>query len=133
MDKLIIKLRSVGFKTGAWEKAVEKAHFILDARCVKDPSAKGFPSGDSIETQNYVSQQNPDAIMGLKDILTGAINAIPTRRRDKEHPYEDPFVVLCVCAHGIHRSRAVKHIMAKWLFMGTTGIDLPVQYAVEVE
>ena len=47
------------------------------------------------------------------DLVSASINALTTRR-GAGHETDKPFVVCCMCAHGIHRSVAMKHLLAEY-------------------
>jgi RNase adaptor protein for sRNA GlmZ degradation len=131
---LTVVLRSVGFKTAAFEKVMKDTHFIVDCRGVLDPSHKGMGSGDNVDVQDYVFMHNQPAVQSIYGMVESALNCITSRRSDKEDMWKDPFNITFVCAHGIHRSRATKHIVARWLKKDfAPNSDLPVMIKVEVE
>lgn len=113
-QKNVLKLvfQSYGLKTA---KPIPKADLYFDCRCVVDgssvPNVGG--TGDSKAMQDYVKAMSPMSINGFVGQLREGIARIPSRRSDREDPFADPFVVLCMCAHGIHRSRSVKNILAE--------------------
>lgn len=110
-NTLKLIFQSYGLKTS---KPIPKADLYFDCRCVVDGSgAKGIGgTGDSKAMQDYVKQMSPMSINGFVGQLREGIARIPDRRSDRPDPFDEPFVVLCMCAHGIHRSRSVKNILA---------------------
>lgn len=112
---LPIILRSIGLKANGG--VLPAAHFYLDARHIIDPSKEFAASGDDLKVQEYVMAHDSGAIAASLSSLRTAISCIPSRRRNRSAAdiWKDPFEVLCVCAHGVHRSRALKHIMARKL------------------
>lgn len=108
---MIIKITSTGVKNGP----LPKADYYIDCRAVKnpfhEPSLNGL-SGDDSRVQQYVKDHSN--IGAMADLLEEAISRVPSRRRG-EKDQDRPFEVLCFCAHGVHRSRSVKHLLAKWL------------------
>lgn len=131
---LTIILRSVGFKTSLFEKVIADTHFIVDARGIEDPSHHGMGTGDNKDVQDWVYLHNQPAIEAMYGMVEAAINCVTSRRSDKKDMWKDPFNITFVCAHGIHRSRASKHIVAHWLKNEFTKVsNLPVSIKVVVE
>lgn len=102
-----------------------KADYYIDCRSIANPfhdAEVGYGTGDDIVVQEWVKQHTNMAT--YYDLMEEALTRLPIRRGpnfDKK-----PFEVCCLCAHGIHRSRAMKNILAdKHKKIGT--------YEVEVE
>lgn len=111
--KLELVFQSYGLKTG---KPLPKADLYFDCRAVGEHG--GFTSGLTGKDQSFqdmVETSSASAISAMESILYEAIPLIPARRSQSTNPYAEPFVVLCMCAHGIHRSVATKHILAKYM------------------
>jgi RNase adaptor protein for sRNA GlmZ degradation len=112
VGKLLIKFISAGVKSGP----LPPADYYLDCRVVynpfHDPTLAG-KTGDDLSVQLKVRELSP-SVDAMRDLLREAIRRIPTRRKGEgKDPYEKPFVVCCFCAHGIHRSRSVKHLLSR--------------------
>ena len=122
-----------GLKGG---KELPKADLYLDCRGVANPfhqASLASLTGDSKAVQNWVMMESPDTIVAFKHQIEEGLTRIPIRRRDEADPYSRPFTICCMCAHGIHRSRAVKHILASYYKGQTTApLGIPVLFAVEV-
>ena len=91
------------------------AECYIDCRGVPDPSkVVGLPAltGDSPELQEYV-ENNID--LGPYISMLHQHFARLGTRKGIGHEYDKPFRIVTMCAHGIHRSRAMKHILAKHL------------------
>ena len=111
---LTIILQSSGYKAGPLpEKGID---LFIDCRAIANPCyipSLGGKSGDDQEVQEWVAYHTDmDAYYA---IVEEALTRIPIRRNDKENPYEKPFVIHCFCAHGIHRSRSMKHLLKIYL------------------
>lgn len=94
-------------------KDFPKADLYLDVRGVANPSASGGPggNGDNPVVQAWVSK-NSD-IAPYTELIEQALSRM-TSRRGAGKEYEKPFKIVTMCAHGVHRSRAMKHILAYW-------------------
>lgn len=108
IDKTLLFLQfiSFGVKSG---KEFPKADCYLDCRGVVDPSHTIGGTGDDPKVQTYIKTFS--SIFPYFDTLRCHLDCL-TSRRGSGHEYDKPFVVCCMCAHGIHRSRAMKHILA---------------------
>lgn len=113
-----LKLRLINFGLKEVQE-IPKADLYLDCRGIMDPSwQKGHGgSGDNPSVQEKVKASSPMTIMALRNVIEEAVSGqrIPLRRSEDKDPYEKPFVVAFMCAHGIHRSRAAKHIVGDLL------------------
>lgn len=107
---LSIVFHSFGVKSG---QEFPKADLYLDCRGVAEPSGAGLSgTGDNPDVQDWVNLNSN--LSPYFDMVIGGISRLSTRRGVGKE-YEKPFTVVTMCAHGIHRSRAVKHILAKTL------------------
>lgn len=118
---LPIHLSSFGFKGG-----VPKADLILDCRVVSNPHhVEGLRerAGDDPEVIAHVRTSSP-AYLNFLELIEEGVTRLHSRRRDEPDPYQRPFTVACGCAYGVHRSVAMKHILAHalrergWIFAG---------------
>lgn len=107
--KLPITLISFGVKSG---KPFPKADCYLDVRGAADPSFAVAGNGDDPAVQKYV--MGFSSITPYLEVISEHLRRL-TSRRGEGNEYNKPFVVCCMCAHGIHRSRAMKHILASML------------------
>ena len=91
-----------------------KAYLYIDCRGLPDAATEGpGGSGDSVQVQDYMKLNAPESLDAMVQIIDGAVNRIPQRRRGETDPYARPIEICCFCAFGMHRSRAAKHILAQ--------------------
>lgn len=111
-QNLFITLRSFGVKSG---EPFPPAELYLDCRGLANP-IYGGPSGtgDDPKVQGWVA--NFSDITLYFRLVEEAFSRLTTRK-GKGKEYDAPFRIVCMCAHGIHRSRSLKHILAGWLRM----------------
>ncbi len=113
-------MRIVLFNTGIKREGYKlpPADLYLDCRGIPNPFREGGRlagmSGDAELVQEWVEARAQDQIASFLDQISAGISSLPTRRAGKD-PYADPFRVCLFCAHGIHRSRAMKHILYRML------------------
>lgn len=124
MKGLVLVLISHGLKTGKVEDTkgdtiayqVPKADLYLDCRGIREHDlpdhAKG---GGSMKFQDAVLNNNAPTITSFQRIIEDSIPQIKTRRNGEKNPYDRPYVICTMCAHGIHRSVASKHLLAERL------------------
>ena len=110
-EKLTIRLTSFGVKNNIpWPPA----DLYLDCRGVANPMhAIGLNgTGDDPGVQKWVEIHCD--MMGFHHTVYSALIRLTTRRGAGKE-FEKPFNIVCMCAHGIHRSRSMKHILGRWL------------------
>jgi RNase adaptor protein for sRNA GlmZ degradation len=110
---LRVELFNFGLK-GLGNQPLPKADLYLDCRGLPDASAESSFSGktgDHTAVQVWVNSQAPKLVQAYRDAVLESLANIPHRRRAEEKPYGRPFRVACFCAFGIHRSRAMKHLL----------------------
>lgn len=73
----------------------------------------GIDTGEDKKVQRWIEKESPQSFASFMMQVEAAMERIPSRRRGEKDPYAKPFVVCCLCAWGIHRSRATKHILAE--------------------
>lgn len=89
-----------------------KADLYLDCRGIANPS-HGGPSGtgDEVDVQYWVATHSN--IKPYCEMVEMALSRM-TARRGAGKEFEKPFKILCMCAHGVHRSKSMKHLLARW-------------------
>lgn len=118
LAKLPILLISFGFK--AVGKNLPKADIYLDCRSIPNPHHApevSKLSGDDPLLIKWIRENGQGVHEVFFDQLMIAIRQIPSRRRELsvEEMFSAPFIVACGCAYGVHRSVAIKHLLAKML------------------
>lgn len=107
-----IKLFSFGVKAVPkvdGSPVMPPADYYVDARSVIEPSMNtSAGTGDDLSLIKVV--ENNSDVESICNLVRESIGRIPARRGDKA--YDKPFVIGVFCAHGVHRSRATKHIIA---------------------
>lgn len=92
------------------------ADLYLDCRVIPNPFLLfGHKDGSNHDVQKWMKEHAPLWIESFYDTIIESIAQIPTRRKGKEDPWADPYRVCFMCAWGIHRSMAMKHIIAEYL------------------
>ena len=112
--KLHIALRSFGVKTNS---SFPHADLYIDCRGVPDPShavitAQEPGTGDMIAQRQWVKERVNLTL--YTDLIADHLRRLTTRR-GVGLEYDKPFNILTLCAHGIHRSRAMKWLLAERL------------------
>lgn len=94
------------------DKEFPKADLFLDCRGVANPSHGGPPgSGDDLDVQMWVAEHSN--LRPYVEMVKMALSRM-TARRGVGNEFEKPFRIACMCAHGVHRSRSMKHLLARW-------------------
>lgn len=122
MSKLQLKLISAGVKSS---NPLPPADLYIDCRGIPNPvyaKTLGGQSGDVKVVQDWVKANAGKEINNFTEQILNSIPQIPTRRNHGDDPFEKPYVVAFLCAHGIHRSRSMKNIIGERL-KGMTKID----------
>lgn len=120
MDKIKIEFFSFGIKN-VWNGKgnMSQADLYLDCRGVANPAYSGLSGcGDDLVVQAWVDSFTD--LGPFLDMIEEAISRLEVRR-GKGKISEKPFVIACFCAHGIHRSKAMKHILADRIKKGALG------------
>lgn len=111
--KTRIELSNVGLKMIGGVAGLPEADFYIDAR--------GLPDGVGRKGSDLQSQSNIDWVKSQIDLASytqyalDAIHRIVTRRRDKKDPFAEPFRIVIFCAFGMHRSPALRDLLAQSL------------------
>jgi RNase adaptor protein for sRNA GlmZ degradation len=94
-----------------------KADLYLDCRVLPNPVfIDGIGStGDDPKMQQWMITNGAPFIESFTQLIEDGIHQIPKRRSGKEDPWEEPYRICFMCAHGIHRSRSMKHLMGQRL------------------
>lgn len=114
-QKIQILINNVGIKSNpfqARENLLGGSDFMLDCRGLPD-AVTGIPK-QYAGLEDYVEKQI-DLGMYVHVILQ-AIHAAPKRRWNLGSKWADkPFRITCFCAHGMHRSRAMRNLLKREL------------------
>lgn len=124
--QLRIILQSTGLKkhldTDHDTYNLPKADLYLDARTLPDTSNYlGFAAkGETSAAQGFQEEVAGEALDAFENEVIESLKHIPARRKNRSDktatdPYTAPFVVMCFCAHGVHRSVALKNILKQRL------------------
>lgn len=81
----------------------------IDCRAVWDPS-KSHGGGAEMATQLAIRTRTP--IKAYVEVVDGAIKTLSQRRENSTKAQHAPMTIHCFCAYGMHRSVAMKHILA---------------------
>lgn len=111
LNKARIIITSGGVKSLNY--TLPKADIYIDCRGVANPCYGMSGSGDDPKVQEWVEKNT--TVHPYVEIILETLTRIPMRRRGQEEPFKEPVRIMCFCAHGIHRSRAMKHILSNRL------------------
>ena len=109
-----LHLLSAGWKAGP----PPPADLYLDCRILPNPAHQpklGGASGDHPSVQNWMRGSASKFISSFRQEIIDGLDQVPGRRNGKDDPWAAPYRIAFVCAHGIHRSKAMKHIIADLL------------------
>jgi hypothetical protein len=83
--------------------SLRRADLYLDCRVLLDNA-----------DEDMIQREQGHVLDLFTELVLEALRHIPERRRDRdrENVYIDPVRICCVCAWGIHRSRAARNILA---------------------
>lgn len=102
------------------------ADLFIDCRGMinphRDPVLGGL-TGDSKVLQDWIEQKNPDYVNAVLNMILVAINTAPTRSGGAG---KVDLRVHFFCMAGVHRSRGMKHVMAKLLPDHTSNVEIEV-------
>jgi len=126
LDQAMIKPKHVaqivlindGWKRVGNNHPMPRADYYLDCRPIPNPFLEpklATLTGDDGEVIAWVKLRSRKFIDSFIQIIEDGIHQIPTRRLGNTTPYAKPVIIATMCAHGIHRSRAMKHILAEEL------------------
>jgi RNase adaptor protein for sRNA GlmZ degradation len=107
---LTVVLTSFGWKN---QEKPPKADLYLDCRAMTYHPISALP-GDAVEQVLLFETNRHLADAFRREVLISLLD-LAHRRDDKENIYADPFIVACACAHGMHRSVAMKKALFKLL------------------
>ena len=108
-----VKLNAGDAKKGY--RSVPEADLYVDCRCITEKGLSSRGTGTTTEFQAGVAMASGKALEAVYGLILEAIKKIPDRRSEKADPFKDPFVICFLCAWGVHRSVATKHIMGRRL------------------
>ena len=114
--KVKLELRWHGIKRLAAAdgfRTLPKADFYLDCRGIAERGIPGV-TGKDPAFQTAVREQSPASLVAFEELIVSSLRHIEHRRGGTD-PYAQPYVVLFLCAHGVHRSVSSCHILAERL------------------
>lgn len=118
----MVRLISCG--KGEIEQAVH-ASLYLDCRIMWNPYRDpilGGKTGDSPEVQDWIARENSAVVSMFLSLIKQGLATRETRNSGRDP--SKPFIVACFCLAGVHRSRGMKHVLAKAL--RSEGIEVEV-------
>lgn len=121
MSKSKLILINDGWKSISAQHPLPKADLYLDCRPLPNPfhdKMVGGLSGDSPATQDWMLQRAQPFLKSFYQQVVDGLIRIPSRRQGDGDPFSKPYTICLLCAHGIHRSRAMKHILGAKLKAG---------------
>lgn len=130
-SQLKLVLISAGVKSGP----LPPADLYLDCRGIPNPvyaSGLGGGTGDDKHIQDWVKTHAKVEMNLFTEQIIASIPQIKTRRNHDTDPFAKPYTVAFLCAHGIHRSRSMKNLIAQRL-KGMTKLGGGYEFSVEVK
>ena len=111
MEKPKLIFTSFGIKNGQEWPQVD---CYVDCRGVPNP-LYGGPSGTGHDpkVREWVREELGRGLPIYVELIQDGLRMLPTRR-GVGHEADKPFIICCLCAHGIHRSVSMKHILATY-------------------
>lgn len=115
--KILLKsfgLKAVSKQDGSYK--LPSADIYLDCRILPNPHYANMPSGDSQQTQDWLMKRVEPAVLNgfISSILQG-MQTLGQRRINSANKDASTLRVATFCAFGIHRSVAMKHLLAEEL------------------
>ena len=99
------------FAHGLKKGPLPKADIYFDARGWKDI---GFAPGQAKVVSEVMWNREPEVKQAYREILFHHLNAIPSRRDNREAGRKnEPIRICCFCAFGMHRSVMMRIQLAK--------------------
>lgn len=127
MANVALVLINDGWKSINTTHPLPKADLYLDCRPLPNPfhdaATRPF-SGDDSKVQDWMLERAQPFLKSFYQQIVDGLERIPDRRAQDEHPFEKPYTVCLLCAHGIHRSRAMKHILGAKLKAGGWTVEV---------
>lgn len=122
-EGLVFHLISHGLKKWGVEEdgkivgyGVPKADLYIDCRGIREHDLPDHDRGGTATTfQAAVEAESAETIHAILRLIAFSLPQIRSRRIEDKNPYNRPYVVCFMCAHGVHRSVATKHIIARKL------------------
>jgi hypothetical protein len=88
---------------------VPKADLYLDCRGLIDGHQVDLPSAQYRQLLEEACNTTYEAMVTT---VVESLKNLAARRRFVADPTAEPYEILCLCAYGMHRSKASKHILA---------------------
>lgn len=127
ISKVNLVLINDGWKNLSEQHPLPKADLYLDCRPLPNPfyasEVRAF-SGDDPKTQDWLLERAQPFVKSFYQQIVDGLERIPARRMGNELPFDKPYTVCLMCAHGIHRSRAMKHILGAKLKAGGWTVEV---------
>jgi hypothetical protein len=103
-----------------------KADLYLDCRVIPNPTfISGIgATGDDPRMQEWVEENAQAYVKSFSQLIIDGLQQVPSRRKGKDNPWEAPYIICTMCAHGIHRSRSMKHILARKMRAGGWNVEI---------
>jgi RNase adaptor protein for sRNA GlmZ degradation len=98
--------------------ALPPADLYLDCRVIPNPylvTELGEFTREDTKVMEWVKEHGAPYLDSFYQLIIDGLQQIPSRRLGKADPFERPYTVCTMCAHGIHRSRAMKYLLATQL------------------
>ena len=102
------------------------ADLYLDCRVIPNPTfISGIgATGDDPRMQEWVEENAQAYVKSFSQLIIDGLQQVPSRRKGKDNPWEAPYIICTMCAHGIHRSRSMKHILARKMRAGGWNVEI---------
>lgn len=127
MGKVNLVLINDGWKSISESHPLPKADLYLDCRPLPNPfhdAAVRIYTGDAPKTQAWMLERAQPFLKSFYQQVVDGLEMIPGRRAQDDKPFGKPYTVCLLCAHGIHRSRAMKHILGAKLKAGGWTVEV---------
>jgi RNase adaptor protein for sRNA GlmZ degradation len=97
---------------------VQKNKLVGPAKDANNPylvTELGEFTREDTKVMEWVKEHGAPYLDSFYQLIIDGLQQIPSRRLGKADPFERPYTVCTMCAHGIHRSRAMKYLLATQL------------------
>ena len=94
-----------GFRT------IPKADLYIDCRAIAEAGVPGW-SGKCPEFQADIKEKSKASLFCIQELIIDSLRHVSSRRGGLD-PYKEPYVVMFLCAWGVHRSVATCNVIAE--------------------